>query len=105
MHKSICCRMLWMVGFILWAGGLVMANEKVKTIALEDPISMPRQTIAPGKSVVLNLPALPAKPGKEIVLRLRIISQTPSASGCYWNASLAVNGAAVGPTTHRGRAG
>lgn len=94
--------MLWMVGVVLAAGCLAMAEEKTKTIALEDPINLPRQSIAPGKAVALNLPALPAKPGKEIVLRFRIVSQTPSASGCYWNASLAVNGAAVGPTTASG---
>jgi hypothetical protein len=91
-----------MAWVILTNFSFVMANEKIKTIQLEDPISVPQQSIAPAQAVSLNLPALPAKPGKEIVLRFRIVSQTTSAAGCYWTASLALNGSAIGPTTSAG---
>ncbi len=83
------------------AGGRA-ATTSAPAIAIAEPIHLPNQSIAPAHDVSLNLPALPSKPGKELVLRFRIVCQTRNASGCNYNAALAINGQPIGPATAAG---
>ena len=69
---------------------------------LENPASLPAQSIAPGKEARLALPALPQRPKRVAVLRFRAVIVSGGEGGCNYNAAVAVNENTLGARTATG---
>lgn len=90
-----------LLGVVLMLNGLG-SGLAAEPLPLEDAISLPDQSLGYGKSVELELPALPARAGKVLVLSFRAFVKTAGAGGCNWNASVRLNGAPPGRFTASG---
>ena len=74
----------------------VSLGAEGEATALQDPVHLEPVRIAPGQSVTLTLPALPARAGLVTALGFRAYIAHQSPAGCNYNASVLVNGAPVG---------
>ena len=71
-------------------------------LALEEAIHLEPQSVAQGTPAELPLPPLAAEPGRAILLRFRAVILSPAEGGCNLNASVRLNGMALGRRTADG---
>ena len=71
-------------------------------LVLVDAVRLEPQSVAQGTTVDVALPALPAKPGKAILLRFCAVILSAAEGGCNFNASVRLNGVALGRRTAGG---
>jgi len=76
--------------------GPTPARAQGNALVLAEAIRLEPQSVAQGKAVTLNLPALPAKPGQAIVLRFRAVILAAEEGGCNFNATVLLNDRALG---------
>ncbi len=79
------------IGLAAVACAAACAQPAMDAAARPDAVSVPR-----GKTADLKLPPLPAKAGKVTVLRFRAVIVTGTEAGCNYNATVRINGEALG---------
>ena len=80
----------------LLAFALTLATEQAPAVELLDPLDLGARVVPKGEAIDVTLPALPARDGHLTALRFRAVIASASKAGCNYNASVSVNGTALG---------